>query len=53
MQIAGELAERPVTARHMGLIAAAHEHAKRAYGSPVGLPVPATAHEWDTVHQTM
>ncbi|MBI5366354.1 MAG: hypothetical protein HZA54_04905 [Planctomycetes bacterium] len=52
VQLAGELAEHLVTARFMQLIAAAHKSAKRRYGRLKGLPVLATAHEWDTVHQT-
>ena len=39
-------------ARFMELAAAAHKAAKRRYSVVRGLPVLATAHDWDTVHQT-
>lgn len=52
VQIAGELAEHLVTARFMQLIAAAHKAAKRRDRGLKGLPVLATAHDWDTVHLT-
>jgi hypothetical protein len=52
VQMAGELAEHLVTARFMQLIAAAHKAAKRRYSELKGLPVIATAHDWETVHQT-
>jgi hypothetical protein len=50
VQIAAELAVHLVTARFMELIAAAHKAAKRRYRPLAGLPVLATAHEWDVVH---
>jgi hypothetical protein len=52
VQLAAELAEHLVTARFMELVAAAHKAAKRRYKGVEGLPVLATAHDWDTVHQT-
>ncbi len=51
-EICGELAEHLVTARFMELIAAAHEEAKRIDAKFRGLPILATAHDWDTVHRT-
>lgn len=50
--IAGDLAEHLVTARFMHLIAAAHKVAKRRYPGLNGLPILATAHDWDRVHQS-
>jgi hypothetical protein len=52
VQLAAELAEHLITARFMQVVAAAHEAAKRRYKGLEGLPVLATAHDWDTVHQT-
>ena len=52
VQMAGELAEYLITARFMELIAAAHKAAKRRHGGLKGLPVLATAHDWETAHQT-
>ena len=52
VQMAGELAEHLITARFMELIASAHKASKRRHGELKGLPVLATAHDWETVHQT-
>ena len=52
VKIAAELAEHLVNARFMQLIAAAHEIAKRTCKALDGLPILATAHDWDHVHQT-
>lgn len=53
VQLAGEITEHLVTARFMQLVAAAHEHAKARFRGLDGMPVLATAHDWDTVHQTV
>ena len=53
VQLAGELAEHLVNARYMELIAKAHARAKSALKALRGLPVFATAHDWDTVHRTL
>jgi hypothetical protein len=50
--LAEEVAEHLVTARFMELIAAAHKAAKRRYDGLKGLPVLATAHDWDRVHRS-
>jgi hypothetical protein len=52
VKMASELAEHLVTARFMQLIAAAHETAKRRYNFLKDLPILATAHDWDRVHQS-
>ena len=52
VRLAEEVAEHLVTARFMELVAAANKVAKRRYPGLKGLPVLATAHDWDTVHQT-
>ena len=52
VKLAEEVAEHLVTARFMELVAAAHKAAKRRYAGIKGLPVIATAHDWDTVHMT-
>lgn len=52
VQLAEEVAEHLVTARFMELVAAAHKAAKRRYPGLKGLLVLATAHDWDTVHQS-
>jgi hypothetical protein len=52
VDIAEELAEHLVTARFMQLIAAAHRAAKRRYPALKGLPVIATAHEWEHAHES-
>jgi hypothetical protein len=52
LRIAAELAEHLVTARFMELIAAAHKAAKRRYKPLKGLPILATAHDWDIVHES-
>lgn len=53
VKLAGEVAEHLVTARFMELVAAAHKVAKSRYAGIKGFPVLATAHDWDTVHQTV
>lgn len=53
VDIAGELAEHLVAARFMQLIAAAHKAAKRRSPAMKALPVLATAHEWEDVHQSL
>jgi hypothetical protein len=52
VKMAAELADHLVNARFMQLIAAAHAAAKRQYKPLEGLPVLATAHDWDRVHRT-
>jgi hypothetical protein len=52
VKLAEEVAEHLVAARFMELVAAAHKAAKRRYAGLKGLPILATAHDWDTVHQT-
>ena len=52
VKLAADLADHLVNARFMQLIAAAYDVAKRKCKSLVGLPILATAHDWDTVHQT-
>jgi hypothetical protein len=52
LKVAEELADHLVNARFMQLIAAAHQTAKQRYKALDGLPILATAHEWDRVHQT-
>jgi hypothetical protein len=52
VKMAAELADHLVNARFMQLIAAAHYVAKRSCQALDGLPVLATAHDWDTVHLT-
>jgi hypothetical protein len=48
---AEEIATRLVTAHFMQLVSAAHKKAKRPCAGLRVLPVLATAHDWDTVHQ--
>jgi len=50
--LAEEITEHLVTARFMQLVAAAHRIAKQEYAPLDGLPVLATAHDWDVVHRT-
>jgi hypothetical protein len=50
--LAQEITEHLVTARFMELVAAGHKAARRRYPNLRGMPVLATAHDWDTVHQT-
>lgn len=52
VELSREVAEHLVTARFMELVAAAHKAAKRRYAGVRGLPILATAHDWDTVHKT-
>jgi len=52
VKMAAELADHLVTARFMQLIAAAHALTKQTDNMLDGLPVLATAHDWDVVHQT-
>ena len=53
VRLAKEVAEHLVTARFMQLLAASHKTAKRRCPALKGLLVLATAHDWDTVHQTV
>jgi hypothetical protein len=52
VKMAAELADHLVTARFMQAIAAAHGVALRREKALEGLPVLATAHDWDIVHET-
>jgi hypothetical protein len=52
IRLAEEVAEHLVTARFMELVAAAHAAGKGRYAGLQGLPLLATAHDWDTVHKT-
>jgi hypothetical protein len=52
IKIASEVTEHLVTARFMQLVAAAHTVANRRCHALMGLPILASAHDWDTVHQT-
>lgn len=52
IELAEEVAEHLVTARFMELVAAAHTAANDRYAGLRGLPVLATAHDWDTVHKS-
>jgi hypothetical protein len=52
VKMAADLADHLVNARFMQLISAAHAVAKLRYKPLDGLPVLATAHDWDDVHQT-
>ncbi len=52
VKMAAELADHLVNARFMQLIAAAHASAKESDDALDGLPILATAHDWDTVHRT-
>lgn len=52
VKLAEEVAEHLVTARFMELVAAAHKIGKRRYAGLRGLPILATAHDWDDVHRT-
>jgi hypothetical protein len=52
LELAEEVAEHLVTARFMEFVAAAHTIGKAEYAALQGFPVLATAHDWDTVHQT-
>ena len=52
LELAEDMAEHLVTARFMELVAAAHRRAKRRDPGLRGLPVLATAHDWDTVNKT-
>jgi hypothetical protein len=53
VRLAEEVTEHLVTARFMQLVATAHERAKKKFSGLDGMPVLATAHDWDTVHQTV
>lgn len=53
VRLAEEVTEHLVTARFMQLVTAAHELAKEKFLGLDGMPVLATAHDWDTVHQTV
>ncbi len=52
VKLAEEVAEHLVTARFLQLVAAAHAIAKETHAGLRGLPVFATAHDWDVVHRT-
>ena len=52
VKLAEEVTEHLVTARFMELVAASHQLAKERYDDLKSLPVLATVHDWDTVHQT-
>jgi hypothetical protein len=52
-RLAEEVTEHLVTARFMQLVAAAHQDAKSKLQALDGTAVLATAHDWDTVHQTV
>jgi hypothetical protein len=52
VRLAQQIAEYLVTARFMQLVARAHKAAKRRFPGLKGLPLLATAHDWDTVHKT-
>jgi len=52
VRVAGELAEHLVLARYMELVAEAHEKAKTIRPELGGVPVLATAHDWEVVHVT-
>jgi hypothetical protein len=53
VRLAEEVTDHLVTARFMQLVGAAHELAKARFTGLDGMPVLATAHDWDTVHQTV
>ncbi len=52
VEMAAELADHLINGRFMQLISAAHAVAKQSYKALDGLPILATAHDWDRVHQT-
>jgi hypothetical protein len=52
LAVAADFADHLVTARFMELIAAAHEAGKATHPTLAGLLILATAHDWETVHQT-
>lgn len=52
VKLAEEVSKHLVTARFMQLVAAAHEAVKSRFAALVGIPVLASAHDWNTVHQT-
>ncbi len=52
VKLAEEVSKHLVTARFMQLVASAHEAVKSRFEALVGLPVLASAHDWNTVHQT-
>jgi len=52
VKMAAELTDHLVNARYMELIATAHAAAKQKSRALDGLPVLATAHDWDTAHRT-
>jgi hypothetical protein len=53
VRLAEEVTDHLVTARFMQLVAAAHEVTKAQFAGLDGMPVLATTHDWDTVHQTV
>ena len=52
VMLAEDVTEKLVTARFMQLIAVAHQMAKRRCPALKGLPVLATAHDWEEIHQS-
>ncbi len=52
VKMAGDVAGHLVTARFMELVAAAHAVASKRYSKLRGLPILATAHDWDDAHQS-
>jgi hypothetical protein len=52
VKLAEEVAAHLVTARFMQLVAASHAAAKRQFEGLDGLRVLASAHDWDTAHET-
>ena len=53
IRLAEEVSDHLVTARFMQLVAGAHEVAKARFSGLDGMPVLATAHDWDIVHQSI
>ena len=53
VRLAREGTDHLGTARFRQLFAAAHEAAKARFAGLDAMPVLATAHDWDTVHQTV
>jgi hypothetical protein len=53
VELAEEVAEHLVTARFMELVAASHAAAKLLFDGLRGFRVLASAHDWDTVHETI
>jgi hypothetical protein len=53
VRLAEEVTDHLVTARFMEVVAAAHEVANGRFAGMEGLPVFATAHDWDVVHRSV